>query len=138
MKTLIPILLIACAVPVFADDPDDAAMAVFKSVQSAWSSGSHEKIGANFDKDSKVSLSLDDSGSYSKDQAIARLEKYFKSNKTTSLKPVEKDAYDGGNNPSASYDYEYTDSGGNKRKAKLLVTLKKKDGRWIVDEISRM
>ena len=63
MKTLIAFLLIALAPPAFADDPDDldpGAKAVFESVQSAWSSGGHEKIGTHFDKDSKVSLSLDD------------------------------------------------------------------------------
>jgi hypothetical protein len=135
MKILL--LLTAVALPCFADDPDGAAMDVFKSVQAAWSSGNYESIGASFDKDSKVSLSLDDNGSYSKDQAITRLKKYFDANKTTSLKP-EKDGYEGGNNPSASYEYEYKDADGNKHKATLLVTLRKKGERWVISQISRM
>ncbi|KAF0247108.1 MAG: hypothetical protein FD180_47 [Planctomycetota bacterium] len=140
MKTLIPFLLIALALPAVADDPDDldpGAKAVFESVQSAWSSGGHEKIGVHFEKDSKVSLSLDDSGSYSRDQAIARLKKYFDTNKTKSLK-LEKDGYEGGNNPRASYEYEYTDAEGNKQKATLVVTLRKKGDRWVVSTISRL
>ena len=137
MKTLIPLLLIGCALRVSADDPDDAAIAVFESVRSAWASGSHGVIGAHLDRDSKVSLSLDDNGSYSKDQAIARLEKYFKSNRTTSLK-LAKDGYEGGNNPSAEYEYEYKDPDGQLRKARLLVTLRKKGDRWIISQVSRM
>jgi hypothetical protein len=137
MKILIPVLLIALALPGFADDPDDAAIAVFESVSNAWATGNYETLGVFMDKDSKVSLSLDDNGSYSKDQAIARLKKYFASNRTTLLK-LEKDGYEGGNNPSASYEYEYKDSNGNKRSATLLVTLRKKGERWVISQISRM
>lgn len=136
MKLLIPLFLIAVAIPIFADEPDDAAKAVFESVRSAWASGNEEGIAAHLDKDSKVSLSLDDQGSYSRDQAIARLEKYFKSNKTTSLK-LEKDGYEGGSKPSATYEYVYRDGDGNKHEATLLVELRKKGDRWVVSQVSR-
>ncbi|MEK7466995.1 MAG: DUF4783 domain-containing protein [Planctomycetota bacterium] len=138
MKSLITLLLIAFALPVAADAPDKAAIAVFESVASAWSSGNAKAIGAHLDKDTKVSLNLDDSGSYSRDQAIAKLDEYLDSNPTVSLELLEKDGYEGGNNPSATYEYEYKDADGKKRKAQLLVSLRKKGDRWIVAGISRM
>lgn len=135
MKT--SLLLLALALPALAGDPEDAAIAVFESVQSAWASGKAEKVGTSFDKDSKVSLSLDDKGSYSRDQAIARLKDWFESNPTRSLK-LQKDGYEGGANPSAIYDYTYTDAKGKVQEASLVVSLVKKGDRWVVRSISVM
>ncbi len=137
MKKLIPLLLVALALPVLAEDPEDAAIAVFESVRSAWAGGDAKGVGASFDKDAKVSLALDDKGSYSRDQAIARLKKYFESNPTSSLK-LQKDGYDGGTNPSAVYDYKYTDANGKDQEATLVVSLVKKGDRWVVRSISVM
>lgn len=137
MKILLPLLLVALSLPARAEDPEDAAVAVFESVQSAWSGSDAKGVGASFDKDAKVSLALDDKGSYSRDQAIARLKKYFESNPTSSLK-LQKDGYEGGNNPSAIYDYKYRDADGKDQEAKLVVSLVKKGDRWVVRSISVM
>lgn len=135
MKTRLAILVAALALPAFAGaKPDEAAIAVFKSVQGAWSGSDAKGVGESLDKDTKVKLSLPSgSDSYSKDQAIAKLDKFFKSNATTRLK-LDEDGYQDG--PSATYEYEYNDANGKKQKAHLFVSLRKVSGTWVVSEIA--
>jgi hypothetical protein len=117
------------------NEPDDEALGVFNSVKSAWSSGNAEGVGASFDKDSEVALSLDSSGSYSKDKAINVLKKYFDGVSPLSLKPA-KDAYKGGSSPSATFEYEYKDANGKKHAARLFVSLARRKDRWVVAQIA--
>ncbi|MCE9581339.1 MAG: DUF4783 domain-containing protein [Planctomycetes bacterium] len=137
MKRLFTFLLAVLSLPALADDkPEDAAMAVFESVSGSWYAGNAKGVGASFDKDSKVTLSLpDDSAQYSRDQAISRLKKFFESNTTVTLK-IEKDGYEGGSNPSATYVYEYTDANDKKQKGRLSISLVKKGDTWVVRSIS--
>ena len=138
MKTLIPLLLALFTLPVLADDEiDGAAMDAFSSFESAWEGGDAKGMGSLFDsaKGAKVSLSLDESGSYSRDQAIALLKKYFESTSDRSIE-VAKDGRQGGDNPSTTYTYKYKDSDDKKRTAKVYVQLVKKNDQWVISKIT--
>jgi len=140
MKLIFPLILAAVAIPLAVqadDDIDDAARNAFNSFEEAWQGGDAKGIGALFDKDSKVALQLQESGSYSRDQAISIIKKYFEANSVVSLE-LSKDGYQGSSSPYATYGYEYTDADGRKQSARLYVALSKKNGRYVVTRIAVM
>lgn len=138
MKRLAPILLaLASTLAARAEEEeiDPAVVAAFDDIAAAWRSGDARAVGAWIDKDSKVSLSLDRSGSYSKDQAISLLKDYFEANDVVSLK-LEKDGMKGGSSPSATWDYVTTDADGRKVSARLFVSLVRRKDRWVLSRVA--
>ena len=135
MKRLSLTFLLAAAAAVAAEEPDDAAKGVFRSVESGWKANDQDAVSDHFDE--KVSLSFGPKpGSYGKDQGATYLKKYFADNPTSTLK-IKKDGYSGGDNPSARYDYTYTNASGVKVTASLIVSLgKNKDGDWVIRSIT--